>query len=164
VNIPFVGFNLFFYLRKIQIESKIRTELLKPHAKTKTDVSFCFSRENIAEQLTWLSKREFLYCGQVYLVNKVKYDGENLIYSCTLSNETANLIENLDNVCESAARQSTDTQKASDNLNNFFNSLFSSVVNSSLTKPVFVVQNSFSNLDFNEIKAYYNVIDPPPKV
>lgn len=148
----------------MQIESKIKTELLKPHANAKTDVSFCFSRENIDEQLTWLSKREFLYCGQVYLVNKVKYDGENLIYSCTLSNETANLIENLDNVCESAAGRSTDTQKAADNLNNYFNSLFSSVVNSNLTKPVFVILNSFSNHDFNEINAYYNVIVPPPKV
>ena len=148
----------------MQIESKIRTELLKPHANTKTDVSFCFSRENIDDQLTWLSKREFLFLGQVYLVNKVKYDGENLIYSCTLSNETAELIENLDNVCESAAGQSSDTQKAADNLNNFFNSLFSSALNLSLSKPEFLVLNGFSTHDFNEIKAYYNVIVPPPKV
>jgi hypothetical protein len=148
----------------MQIESKIRTELLKPQANAKTDVSFCFSRENIDEQLTWLSKREFLYLGQVYLINKVKYDGENLIYSCTLSNETANLIENLDNVCESAAGQSSDTQKAADNLNNFFNSLFSSVINSSLSKPEILVLNGFTNRDFNEIKAYYNVIVPPPKM
>lgn len=148
----------------MQIESKIRTELLKPHSNTKTNVSFCFSRENIDKQLTWVSKREFLYHGQVYLVNKVKYDGENLIYNCTLSNETAKLLNNLDNVCESAAGQSSDTQKAADNLNNFFNSLFSSAQNLSLSKPEIFVLNGFSTHDFNEINAYYNVIVPPPKV
>lgn len=148
----------------MQIENKIRTELSNQNANVKTDINFCFSRESIDKQLTWMSKREFFYKGKVYLVNKVKYDGENIIYSCTLSNETNNLIKNLDNICKSAAGQNSDTRKVSDNLNSFLNSLFSSEFDGELTKPELVTLDIYSQQDFNEIKAYYNVIVPPPKV
>lgn len=126
-------------------------------------VRFEFTRYEIKQKLTWLSKREFKYAEMVYRVVQVKYSGDKLIYLCFKNSESAVLLEDIDAMVDSAMGLNAEAQKALDNLASFANNLFCPE-KEDLINPVSFAEIRHENHTTQRIIIRYSeAIVPPPK-